>query len=361
MNSEIYKIRISPEVLSTDIVSETYQTNTFGVYSAMTSILSGGTNGSSLLTGLTVDIVFQNSFNDLGYFTPFDGFILQKEVINNFIFTASTSSPYTVLVYNTSDIEFRKFLSLSNYLLNWGDGSPLQVLNETAPQYLSHTYSFSGDFEISLTQTNPWGTTQVTKTIPVPVTGATIPNPEGTCTFTQNLGNWSGIPINANFIFTGDSENTVEAQVSSTWTNVPFMVSGFTKSQITDLKNYGSIKYATNVPIFKNGQVYGVINEISSSYTAYTINGVDYYDYPDGNTIFFTESSGLTSNDIIANAITKQEVLLDIVSSPEIQTEIFIDRGKISAFEGLQRLGEVDNLGDLARYGYGFFKINTTI
>jgi hypothetical protein len=80
MNSEIYKIRISPEVLSTDIVSETYQTNTFGVYSAMTSILSGGTNGSSLLTGLTVDIVFQNSFNDLGYFTPFDGFILQKEV-----------------------------------------------------------------------------------------------------------------------------------------------------------------------------------------------------------------------------------------------------------------------------------------
>jgi hypothetical protein len=193
------------------------------------------------------------------------------------------------------------------------------------------------------------------------VTGATIPNPEGTCTFTQNLGNWSGIPINANFIFTGDSENTVEAQVSSTWTNVPFMVSGFTKSQITDLKNYGSIKYATNVPIFKNGQVYGVINEISSSYTAYTINDVDYYDYPDGNTIFFTASSGLTSNDIIANAITKQEVLLDIVSSPEIQTEIFIDRGKISAFEGLQRLGEVDNLGDLARYGYGFFKINTTI
>ena len=110
MNSEIYKIRISPEVLSTDIVSETYQTNTFGVYSAMTSVLSGGTNGSSLLTGLTIDVVFQNSFNDLGFYTPFDGFILQKEVVNNFIFSASTGSPYTVLVYNTSDIEFRKFL-----------------------------------------------------------------------------------------------------------------------------------------------------------------------------------------------------------------------------------------------------------
>ncbi len=361
MNSEIYKIRISPEVLSTDIVSETYQSNAFGVYSGMSYILSGGTGGTSLLTGLTVDVIFQNSFNDLGFYTPFDGLLLQKEVVNNFVFTASTLTPYTVLVYNTSNIEFRKFLSLSNYILDWGDGSPVQVLNETAPQYLSHTYTYDGDFQISLTQNNPWGTTQVTKTVPVPVTGATIPNPQGTCTFTQNQGNWSGIPINANFIFTGDSANTVEAQVSSTWTTVPFTVSGFTKSQITDLKNYGTIKYATNVPIFKNGQVYGVINEMSTSYTAYTINGVDYYDYPDGSTIFFSQSSGLTSNDIVANAITKQEVLLDIVSSPEIQSEIFIDRGKISAFEGLQRLGEVDNLGDLARYGYGFFKINTTI
>ncbi len=76
MNSEIYKIRISPEVLSTDIVSETYQSNTFGVYSGMSYILSGGTGGTSLLTGLTVDVVFQNSFNDLGFYTPFDGNIL---------------------------------------------------------------------------------------------------------------------------------------------------------------------------------------------------------------------------------------------------------------------------------------------
>ena len=66
----------------------------------------------------------------------------------------------------------------------------------------------------------------------------------------------------------------------------------------------------------------------------------------------------LTENNISVSAITKQEVLLDMVSSPEIQSEVFIDRGKNSAFEGLERLGEVDNLGDLTRYGYGFYKIN---
>jgi len=54
-NENIY-IRISPEVLSTDIVSETLSGNTFGVYSGMSEILSGGTNGDSLLTGLTIPI-----------------------------------------------------------------------------------------------------------------------------------------------------------------------------------------------------------------------------------------------------------------------------------------------------------------
>ena len=44
---------------------------------------------------------------------------------------------------------------------------------------------------------------------------------------------------------------------------------------------------------------------------------------------------------------------------PEIQNGVFIERGKYSAFEGLQRLGEVDNIGDLERYGYNYFKINS--
>jgi hypothetical protein len=44
--------------------------------------------------------------------------------------------------------------------------------------------------------------------------------------------------------------------------------------------------------------------------------------------------------------------------APQIQTDIYVERGKYSAFEALERLGEIDNIGDLERYGYGFFKIN---
>lgn len=351
---------ISPEVLKDDIVQETFSGNTFGIYSAMTEILSGGTGGSSLLTGLTLPIVFTQSFNDLGYYTPFDGYILQKDVVNNFIYSASTTDPYELLVYNTSDRDFKKFLQLADYVIDWGDGTSPQSINNTSPSYLSHNYSYSSAFTVTITQTNPWGVTTVKKKINIPVTGVTITNPEGNITFTPQGGNWSGTPLSYDFIFSGDAENNINAQVSSNYVSVPFLVSGYTKSRLTSLGNYGSVKYATNVPIIKNGQIFGVIDEINTDYTAYTINDVSYYDYPDGTTLYIENSSGLTANDLSVSAITKQEVLLDMVSSPEIQSEVFIERGKNSAFEGIERLGEVDNIGDLTRYGYGFYKINKT-
>lgn len=350
--------KISPEVLKGDIFEENFSGNTFGVYSKMSQILSGGTGGSSILTGLTIPIIFTQTFNDLGYYTPFDGFILQKDVVNNFLYSGNTVNPYEVYVYNTSDKDFKKFLQLADYVINWGDESSNQTINISSPLFLSHQYTNNGVFTITITQSNPWGVTEVKKTINVPFTGATISNPDGNITFTSKGGDWSGTPLNYNFIFSGDSENNIQSQISSKFVTVPFIVSGFTNSLLTSLANYGSVKYATNVPIIKNGQIYGLINEIDPSFTAYTINDVTYYDYPDGTTLFIQESSGFTENDLSVSAITKQEVLLDMVYSPEIQSDVFIERGKNSAFEGLERLGEVDNIGDLTRYGYGFYKIN---
>lgn len=358
MKSDKKYYLISPGVLKEDLVRKTYCGNTFGVYSAMTEILSGGTNGSSLLTGLTIPIVFTQTYNDLGYYTPFDGYILQKDVVNNFIYSGDSTNPYTLRVYNTSDREFKKFLKLANYVIDWGDGTSKENINSTSPTHLSHTYSYSSAFTVTITQTNPWGTTEVKRRISIPMTGVTITNPEGNITFTPQGGNWSGTPLNYNFIFSGDAENNISSQISSKYVSTPFIVSGYTSSRLTSLGSYGTVKYATNVPIIKNGKVYGVIDEINTDFTAYTINDVTYYDYPDGTTLYIENSSGLTENDLSVSAITKQEVLLDMVSSPEIQSEVFIERGKNSAFEGLERLGEVDNIGDLTRYGYGFYKIN---
>jgi hypothetical protein len=61
--------------------------------------------------------------------------------------------------------------------------------------------------------------------------------------------------------------------------------------------------------------------------------------------------------DYVCSAITKNEALLNVIDEPAIQTNVFVERGKNSGIETMIRLGEVDNLGDLDNYGYGFFKV----
>ena len=97
---------------------------------------------------------------------------------------------------------------------------------------------------------------------------------------------------------------------------------------------------------------------IDGSSTDGTIEKIgDYYDDVDGTSIYFQQSSGLTEYNLTAVSITNDEVLLKVMGQPEIQTNVFVERGKNSAYERVQRLGEVDNLGDLINYGYGFFNV----
>ena len=59
--------------------------------------------------------------------------------------------------------------------------------------------------------------------------------------------------------------------------------------------------------------------------------------------------------------ITKEEVLMNVCQPTEIQSEVFIERGKQTVFEPNQRLGEVNTIGGLEIYGYGFYNIKTQI
>ena len=136
-----------------------------GVYTGMTYVLSGGTNGDSLLTGLTISLLFTETAVDMGYYSVFDGAVLQKDVINNFLFSGTTGSPYTYSFYNTSDTEFIKFLSLVKYVVDWGDGSPKVTLTSTSP--ISHNYPTSNsEYHITMTATSPWGISKITKQLP---------------------------------------------------------------------------------------------------------------------------------------------------------------------------------------------------
>jgi hypothetical protein len=208
-----------------------------------------------------------------------------------------------------------------------------------------------------LEQTNPWGVTKVSKKINVPYSNVVPFNPTGQAFFAPSTGNWIGTPVSYDYIFSGDAVNEVSAQTSNNYVTVPFTVSGNTKSRVNELALYGTPKFQVGVPVISNGQIWGAISDINPIYTAYTITEVNYYDYNDGTTIFFQQSSGFTSNNLTSVPITKDEVLLKVIDQAQIQTNVFVERGKVSAYERVQRLGEVDNLGDMINYGYGFFNV----
>jgi hypothetical protein len=352
-----YNFIVSPENIERDLSVVNSNGISVGVYSGMSQIVSGNTYGTSLLTGLTVNILLTQNAVDAGYYTPFDGAVMQKDVVSNFIFSSTTSDPYRVYVYNTSS-EFQKFLDLSKYVINWGDGSQLQAVTAYTPNSISHVYPSSNKtYTITLSQTNPWGVIKVQKNVTLPYSAVTIYNQQGTAYFTPAGGNWFGTPVSYDYIFSGDAVNVVSAQTTNNVEQVPFIVSGVTTSRVTELALYGSPKYQVGVPVIKNGEIWGAITNISAIYTAYTITGINFYDYADGTSIFFQESSGFTDSNLTAVPITKLESLLKVMDQPQIQTDVFLERGKNSAYERVQRLGEIDNLGDLLNYGYGFFNV----
>ena len=355
--SDYYKITVSPENVAGDLSVVDYNGTPVGVYSAMTKVVSSGPNGASLLTDLSVPLLFRQTAVDTGYYSPFDGAVLQKDVVANFIFSSTTVSPYVYNIYNTSD-QFQKFLNLSSYKVDWGDGTPKEVITGYTPNSISHTYTTATkEYTITMEQTNPWGITKVSKTIKTPFTNPTIYNPKGEAFFAPSSGNWIGTPVSYDYIFSGDAVNVVSAQTSNNYVTIPFTVSGLTKSRVNELAQYGSPKFQVGVPVISNGQIWGAISNINPTFTAYTITGVDYYDYSDGTTIFFQQSSGLTENNLQASPITKDEVLLKVIDQAQVQTTVFVERGKNSAYERVMRMGEVDNLGDMINYGYGFFNV----
>lgn len=74
-------------------------------------------------------------------------------------------------------------------------------------------------------------------------------------------------------------------------------------------------------------------------------------------TIISYISEGWNETNTSLSAITKEEYLFGIVSPPEVKSDVFIDRGVTSVFEPHLILSEVNNLGELTRYGNGYYNI----
>lgn len=394
MEEQKYYIKISPEVIKSDIRTVVYTASTGVTFSIdqeccdftsftptytfitgqtnvimpMSMVVTGGTGNTSLLTGLTIPILITQNTVDVGYYSVFDGAITQKDVITNFLFSANTGvNSSTYYVYNTSDITYSKFLKNSTFRIDWGDGSQIQTLTTFAPNGTPHVYPTApATYTIKLSGITMFGLTVIEKKVKIPFTNVDISNPNGTAYFIPQGGNWSGIPISYDYIFSGDSNTDLQDHVSSNYTTIPIIVTGFTKSSLNDLAQYKgntTVKgrsFKTNQQVTGTSNTVGVYNGPTEDGlgVSYTINGVDYFDYNDGTTIYVAKSSGLTSNWLVSSGLTKDETLMNVVDQPLIFSNVYIERGKYSAYERVRRLGEVSTIGGLTVYGYKFFNVN---
>ena len=221
MEDRVFHYKISPEVIKNDLFltnytgdSDSYNaeyvvccdiytsavtryfTGTTYVYSSMTEILSAGVGRTSLLTDLSIPIFLDQYATDIGYYSVFDGMVCQKDTMTNFIFSSTTLNPNQFFFYNTSDVEFKKYLSFSEYKVDWGDGSPPELVTNVAPNGNLHTYTQTGNFTITFSGMSPWGVNIVKKQVTVPYSAATIDDPYGIAYFVPAGGSWSGTLFN---------------------------------------------------------------------------------------------------------------------------------------------------------------------
>lgn len=70
------------------------------------------------------------------------------------------------------------------------------------------------------------------------------------------------------------------------------------------------------------------------------------------------QSEGWNFTNTSLDPEVREEYLFGIISQPEVESDVFIDRGVVSVLDNHLRLSEIENLDHLVRYGNGYYNIN---
>ncbi len=160
-------------------------------------------------------------------------------------------------------------------------------------------------------------------------------------------------------------------------------ITGETGSKVEDVRAYSRLEpyilnFDTNTGTYINftgGTVNGVnrvtslgnpktyvfdvdVNDSNIGTTGQT-NGLLYRDYTGATnaTVVSYIGEGWNETNTSLSAITKEEYLFGIISKPEVKSDVFIDRGITTIFEKHLKLSEISNLGELMRYGKGYYRV----
>ena len=174
-----------------------------------------------------------------------------------------------------------------------------------------------------------------------------------------------------------------------------FPITGATDSKIEDVRSYAlgnpfRFNFNTSEQYYENYVSYGFVgvDRIITSVepriyvfdtkddvnlgTNNQIYGLQYLDYTGQSrdvvieeisqniplTTFRFIGEGWNATNVSLSALTKEEYLFGIISPPEVESDVFIDRGVTTVLDLHLRMSEIKNLGELSRYGNGCYNIN---
>ena len=270
-------------------------------------------------------IFLEQDFNDIGHYSLWDGEILQKDTFSNFTWSASTGSPWTVMVQNSTEFGFYEDTQGFTWVIDWGDGTSPQTVQYPTTE-LTYVYADEGTYTVGIQMSAPWGITSVSQPLTLPASNANDPNfdPNPNATFMFDPpGGWPTLPMNWLYSDWGPLDSGVDPQayVTANYTALPFCFTGVTESQLGAFQTYSKGSndpnlesgYFLNVSTPLGGQVempdgtiqndlVGEIIAVNLGYTAYTISDgsqgaigypVTLYDFDNGITIFESCSDGL--------------------------------------------------------------------
>lgn len=318
---------------------------------------NGTTWISTPLSGLSesynLPVFLESTVDEMGVMVGFDGDIEQVEQLVNFSYTQTGS---TIQVYSTVNPDKLRKIVEQTYTINWGDGltSGLTVNGGVVGQNfpsLSHTYSTSSGYTISITLDAPWTKQNLSKKITVP-RNTTITNP---------LGSFTGTTVPAYSNLTGQTQNyinTLDITNNTGYTTTGFTYMAVGGSRLDELKKYGSTGYTQTLT--SGSSVEGVkFTGYTFTYTGNTTGTttLQYRDYEDGYTMITGSTTGFTKEEVFNKILTRNEHFLGFIDEPTIYSDLFVERGKQGVMEVNLRLGEIDNVGELDIYGNGYFNV----
>ena len=307
-----------------------------------------------------IPIFLESTVDEMGVMVGFDGDIEQVEQLCNFSYTQTGS---TVQIYNTVNPDKLRKIIQQSYTVNWGDGTittGFTVSTGITLNTITHIYTGTTEYTITVTLVAPWTTQKISKNITVPQE-VSISNPLGTFIYTGTSLPYYNTSPTEYYLESGRTQtylNDLEYNPPTGHTSFTYL--GIGGSRIEEKRQYGStIYFGTTIGgTIVDGETLNYTG-YSFTYTGNTTGTtvVHYRDYDDGTTLITGNTTGFTREDIINEMITRNEHFLGFVDDPTIYSDIFVERGKQGVLEKTLRLGEIDNIGELDVYGNGYFKI----